>query len=417
MRLKSSWSNKLLYALALLLPATAMRPQDSLRLQPGSKAPSFIMNVEGNSIRSITWPYMKRIVLVHFWSPEMPLRTELHHKLNALVTRYRSASYRNAEGFDVIAIAVHNDKAAWTAAMKEDSLGRFINGIAHKGMNDEVCRKFGVSALPSRMLVDEEGIVIAVDPRLSDIEFQLDERRNFQPVRKPIGGKLALSTDKNEALRYGRVFLFNSYGDSLSRGVTSENGGFSFDDVKLNQDLLLKVDNKIDINTSDPISLYTDKGEFVMDGRTRDEGFVFYLPARMNSRMVRSDSSEVPASVLGEINVIKSLSFREDGYSLAAHDQQELGTILVRLKKNPDFRLELITHTDSRLEQAAALELSAQQAQAIKSWFEKSGIASSRIKAVAKGNSEPRKLCVGTADCREEDYRMNRRVEFIVFRD
>ena len=33
------------------------------------------------------------------------------------------------------------------------------------------------------------------------------------------------------------------------------------------------------------------------------------------------------------------------------------------------------------------------------------------------GNSEPRKKCEGTEGCSESDHKLNRRVEFIMFKD
>lgn len=386
--------------------------------RPDGIAPSFILNTGPNSIQSVTWPYMKKIVLLHFWSTETPGISDVHRKIRKLYRRYRDASYRNADGFDVITVAAQADRNAWQDAVWADTLGDFVNGIAPNGLADELCASFSVNALPADILVDEEGRIVAMNPCFGMLENMLDERRNFQPLRKTVTGKIALSTNGSEALRYGRVFLFNAYGDSLAKCRTSENGIFSFDDVKLSQDLVLKVDNKTDITTSDPLALYSHGGEFVMDGRTKDEGFVFYLPARLNGKLVDQDSLQLPANdMLGEINVVKSLAFGVDGGSLTPRDEQELKTIVIRLQKNPAFKLEFVTHTDTRLDAEGAMELSLRQANALKSFFEAKGIPAARIKAVAKGNTEPRRICDGTSDCREDDYRMNRRVELIVYKD
>src|SRR5690606_13595495 len=137
--------------------------------------------------------------------------------------------------------------------------------IARRGFSEEVCTKYHVTEIPCMVLIDEKGLVLGVNPSMMRIENVLDERKNFQPVRKPIEGLLALSSDKKEALKYSFVYLFTYYGDSVAKTRTSERGFFSFDELKLNHDYLLKVDNKVDINTSDPVALYTSTGEFITD--------------------------------------------------------------------------------------------------------------------------------------------------------
>jgi outer membrane protein OmpA-like peptidoglycan-associated protein len=392
-------------------------PQDSLQ-SAGAKAPSFILNKGPDNIESITWPYMKKIVLLHFWSAETPGISSIHSKIRKLYRRYRDASYRNAEGFEVMTVAAQADRTSWQDQVWGDTLGDFVNGIAPAGLSDPLCEKFHVTSLPTDILIDEEGNIVATNVSFAALENLLDDRRNSQQVKKTITGKVALANNPKEALRYGRVFLFNSYGDSLAKCTATDKGVFVFDDVKLSQDLVLKVDNKTDINTTDPLALYTVAGDFVMDGRTRDEGFIFFLPARLNGKLVIRDSMQLPSNaMLGEINVVKSLTFTVEGASLTPRDEQELTPILFRLQRNNAFNLELITHTDTRLDAVGAMELSLKQANALKKYFEGKGIAASRIKAVAKGNMEPRKICDGTIDCRENDYRMNRRVEFMVYRD
>ncbi|HYC29858.1 MAG TPA: hypothetical protein VEB42_13590, partial [Chitinophagaceae bacterium] len=227
-----------------------------------------------------------------------------------------------------------------------DSLHAFTNGIAPRAFSDPVCRRFGVSSVPASFLIDETGKILAINPRLIEIENILDERKNFQPIYKDISGVLAQSSDRNEVLKYSRIFLFNYYGDSLAKTTTSENGEFVFPAVKLNQDFLLKVDNKIDITTSDPIALYTPKGEYMLDGRTKDEGFVFSISSRNSNKLVREDTATLSEKAPDEIDIIKSLDFSADNKSLTPGDEKELKTILLSLQKNPALKLEFITHTD-----------------------------------------------------------------------
>jgi hypothetical protein len=246
-------------------------------LKPGDKAPSFVLNLQQNSIQSFPMPYLSRIVLVHFWSSTVTKSKANNKFLNRLAGRYKNTLYRSAEGFEIIAVAVQSDKKAWVESITTDSLNNFINGVAVRGYNDDICKKFGITSVPKDLLIDENGVIIAVDPRMRDIESMLDDKKNFQPVKKEVVGILANAGNKAEFLKFGKVYLFDGYGDSIATAVTNANGIFLINDVKLNQDFIIKVDNKADIITSDPLALFTTRGEHIMDGKNIDKGLTIWL--------------------------------------------------------------------------------------------------------------------------------------------
>lgn len=389
---------------------------DSLLLKPGSRAPSFILNLQENTIQSYTMPYMRRIILLHFWSSNVKKSRIANKHLNRLAERYKNSQYRSADGFEIIAVAVQTDKNAWKEAIATDTLTNFIHGIAIRGYSDEVCKKYGVTRLPTDLLIDDYGMVLAVNPKMTEIEMILDDRKNIQPIRKDVVGKLAQSSDKNESVKYIKLYLFNYYGDSIAKTTTNHKGEFTFSEIKLNQDFILKVDNKIDITTSDPIALYSPNGDFLMDGRTKDKGFTFYISARYSNKLIADTSNSIVNS-LGQIDVIKHLTFYTNGAGLTPKDEQELNSIIGMLQKDRAAHVEIATHTDARTDAAYAMELTTNQVNAIKSYFLKKGISAGRIKAIAKGNSELRKICESGSDCREEDHKINRRVEFLIYKN
>lgn len=406
----------LLFFIMSLFFVPCLGQTDSLLIKPGSKAPSFILSTQENGIQSYTMPYLKRIVLLHFWSSNMRKTVVTNKLLSKLAERYKDAQYRSAEGFEVIAIAVQTDKNAWREAILSDSLTAFSHGIALRGYNDDACRKYGVRQLPSDILIDEKGMVVAVNPSLTELESLLDDMKNIQPVKKDIMGTLAQSSNKADVAKFIRLYLFNHYGDSIAKTVTNANGGFVFNDIKLNQDFVLKVDNKIDITTSDPIALYSPSGEYMMDGRTKDQGFTFYIAARYSKKLTEADTVNPSTNSLGQLDIIKHLTFYTNGKGLTPKDEQDLNPLVTKLVRDKSLMIEFITHTDARTDAAYAMELTTNQANAIKSYFIKKGIPASRIKAIAKGNTDLRKICSGTIDCREEDHMLNRRVEFLIFK-
>jgi len=404
------------FILLLFICGKTISQSDSALIHKGSKAPAFVLTLQDNAIQSFGMPYMKKVLLLHFWNSSVPQSKVNNRYLNQLAERYQKAQYKSIGGFEVIAISVQTDKNEWVEAIKTDTLTYFIHGIAQRGYRDDVCKKFGVTTVPTDILIDENGIVLSINPRIMDIENYLDDKKNTQPIKKNVTGTLAQSSNKDEPIKFCTLYLFNYYGDSIQKTITTDKGNFVFDEIKLSQDFVLKIDNQVDINTSDPIALYSPRGEFLMDGRTQNNGFMFYIPSRASHKLTVMDTNS-NVNYLGQIDVIKHLTFYTNGTGLTPKDEAELKPILQKLIKDKTLKLEIMTHTDARMKPAYARELTANQALAIKSFFEKKGVAGDRIKTIAKGNSELRKICEGPIDCREEDHQLNRRVEFLMYND
>jgi outer membrane protein OmpA-like peptidoglycan-associated protein len=78
---------------------------------------------------------------------------------------------------------------------------------------------------------------------------------------------------------------------------------------------------------------------------------------------------------------------------------------------NPDIRVELSSHTDSRGSADYNLELSETRAMNCAAYLGNKGVAAGRI--VARGYGETRLLnaCTDEVECSEEQHQQNRRTE------
>jgi outer membrane protein OmpA-like peptidoglycan-associated protein len=385
-------------------------------LRGGDKAPGFVLNLPKNEIQSFSMPYLNRIVMIHFWSSTVN-KSKVHNKyLNRLAARYRNASYKSADGFELIGIAVQSDKNAWKQSIQDDSLNNFIHGIATRGYIDELCKKFNVTSLPHNILIDEKGTIIAINPAVRTIEEKLDQRKNFQPVRKNIMGTLALSSDPSEMLRHGKLHLLDTYGDTIASTKTNANGGFIFDDIKVNQELVLKVDNESEFIGEHILALYSQRGERVVIGKPVRGGFVFQMPASLVQVLSDAGEHANAGGFMEYVHLVKELTFKNSGLELTPKDQQDLNSILSILQKNKSLSVELSAHTAGKMDEGAALEITANQCRTLRKYFENKGIAAERIKTVNSGKGQPRVRCIKPNECTEEEMKKNRRVEFVLYK-
>lgn len=401
-----------MYKAALFLVIASTRlfsQQDSLQLKVGDKAPAFALSMKDNSSRSFAFPHQKRLMMVHFWSNDPTSKTN-NRLLRSIAERYKSSMYKSATGFEVISVAVKTDKLLWKEILWTDSLGVFINGAA-KDYSEDVCKKYSVSAVPRDVLIDENGSVIAINPGMKELEGLLSERKVFQPVKKDVVGLLARSLNRDDVIKSAKLSLFTVYGDSIAGAGSSALGRFNFNNIKLNQDLILKVANQSEMDLSDPIALYAPNGDFLMNGILNDGACEFYIPYKMVYRLLDANAAHTPNE---QMNLVSNLEFTSTGtFQLSPKDEQDLNNLAVILLQNKALNIEFKTHTDSKLSEGGAMDVTTRQVQLIKNYFQKKGIAASRIKGTPKGKTTLNKPCED-GKCSEEDHRQNRRVEFVI---
>jgi outer membrane protein OmpA-like peptidoglycan-associated protein len=383
----------------------------------GNKAPSFILNLANFGMQGFSMPYLNKVVLIHFYNTAVIKSKKNNKSIDRLALRYKDALYRNCEGFEVIAVAVQSDRKAWMDGISEDSLDNVVNAIALKGYNDDVCRKFGINTVPTDIMIDENGEVIAINPPIPVMEDLLDSKKNFQPLKKDISGTLAYANNKTDYFKKGFLYLYNKYGDSLSRTMTDDFGKFTFNEIKLNQDFYLKVENYVDINLSDPLALFNYKGEKLLNSKTADKGFIFYIPSNMSYRLVDGMDDAIMEGKIDQIDVEKRLVFKPGGTELTPKDESDVKNIVDILKKNKQLEIEIIGHAGTNLDTKAAQTISQKHAAALRNYLVKSGVEAKRIKTSSKGNSAPYNDCKTPADCSEEDHAMNQRLELRIFKN
>ena len=106
--------------------------------------------------------------------------------------------------------------------------------------------------------------------------------------------------------------------------------------------------------------------------------------------------------------VITGLHFDTNSSEIAASDQELLRTRAVAiLKANPDLRVRIDGHTDSRGSDAYNQALSERRAQAVRKFIIDNGIDGSRLESRGYGESQP-----AAPNDTPENLRKNRRVEF-----
>ena len=92
----------------------------------------------------------------------------------------------------------------------------------------------------------------------------------------------------------------------------------------------------------------------------------------------------------------------------------ELDALVERMMVNPNLRIEIGVHSDSRGDAAADMKATQQQAEAVVAYLREKGVPKERLSAQGYGNSRLLNHCAPGVECSEEEHAVNRRTEYTV---
>ncbi|MDR1847300.1 MAG: redoxin domain-containing protein [Bacteroidales bacterium] len=208
------------------------------RVEIGQKAPDFALNnPKGQRITLYDCLRGKKYLLIDFWASWCkPCRME-NPNVVATYERY------NSFGFGILGVSLDKDKAAWEKAISDDHLvWEQVSDL--KFWQSEVAQLYMINSIPSNVLLDEKGIIIARNLRGEELMNKLAEltaeqgyhiEGTIEGVKEGIvkmelllegGQKKVVTTDVN----HGK-FIFNGVVDKVCMAnivLPSKNGEFSF---------------------------------------------------------------------------------------------------------------------------------------------------------------------------------------------
>lgn len=120
---------------------------------------------------------------------------------------------------------------------------------------------------------------------------------------------------------------------------------------------------------------------------------------------------------LAKLLALNTIYFDLNKYNIRPDAEVEIQKVIALLRKFPKLKIRVVSHTDSRGLASYNLWLSQKRAESTVAYMAKEGIDESRLLSLGKGEEEILNGCVDGVRCSREEHQLNRRSEFLVYRE
>jgi thiol-disulfide isomerase/thioredoxin len=115
-------------------------------------------------------------VLLDFWGSWCGPCLEEVPKLRNLHKKFHNKSFKDANNFDIVSFGVEKDRMRWVATVQQMGMENWINISDFKYLESPVTLLYGVRVIPTKILLNTEGVIMGVNLTMEEMDKLLSEK-------------------------------------------------------------------------------------------------------------------------------------------------------------------------------------------------------------------------------------------------
>ncbi|MCD9853564.1 OmpA family protein [Epilithonimonas sp. JDS] len=241
--------------------------------------------------------------------------------------------------------------------------------------------------------------------KLNTIELNSTKTNKSEFVKNSTIRK-EISTDSDKFYVKGQVNICNSKNPLRDVTVVIRNN-----ETEIVQEIKTNIEGKFyfKADKNSTYNIYGKKGNYFSQTETVTSKNV----DRSNTLFLNLQVCMEETSCGKPIN-LKNIHYDLDKFFIRKDAEAELNKMFQFMKDNPNVKVELASHTDSRASDDYNKTLSQNRANAAVEYLVSKGIDKARLKPIGYGESQLLNKCSNDVDCTEEQHQTNRRTEMKV---
>ena len=126
----------------------------------GDKAPMLSYNNPNGEQMSLS-DIKNKLILIDFWASWCgPCRRENPNLVDAY-KKYNKTKFKEGNGFEIYSLSLDKKQEAWVKAINQDQLFWEYHVSDLGGWQSAGSQKYGISSIPSNVIINGKGIIIA----------------------------------------------------------------------------------------------------------------------------------------------------------------------------------------------------------------------------------------------------------------